>query len=225
MTYDEIVSLAKKEWLSFYHDFWKQYIELERLFLETDKYVAIDKDNAKAFSMQYNLILQAICAEVDVVIKRLCLEYDNSIDVNNMGQYIELINSKDAEFKNTKVELNLYNIEILPWENIGYRNEKKEVICPYWWNGYINVKHKRLLFSKAGNKFNINARNLKQANQKNVLGALAGLFVLEMKCLEKMRERLDGEFEKYGYQHVTVELCDKFNDSIFQETIDISENI
>ena len=178
-----------------------------------------------SFLMQYNLILQAICAEVDVVIKRLCLEYDNSIDVNNMGQYIELINSKDAEFKNTKVELNLYNIEILPWENIGYRNKKNEVICPYWWNGYINVKHKRLLFSKAGNKFNINARNLKQANQKNVLGALAGLFVLEMKCLEKMRERLDAEFEKYGYQHVTVELCDKFNDSIFQETIDISKNI
>lgn len=225
MTYDEIVSLAKKELLSFYHDFWKQYIELERLFLETEKYVAIDKDNAKAFSMQYNLILQAICAEVDVVIKRLCLEYDNSIDVNNMGQYIELINSQDAEFKNTKVELNLYNIEILPWENIGYRNKKKEVICPYWWNGYINVKHKRLLFSKASNNFNIDARNLKQANQKNVLGALAGLFVLEMKCLEKMRYRLDTEFEKYGYQHVTVELCDKFNDSIFQETIDISENI
>ena len=95
------------------------------------------------------------------------------------------------------------------------------MICPYWRNGYINVKHKRSLFSKAGNKFNINTRNLKQANQ----GALAGLFVLEIKCLEKMRARHDADFEKYGFQYVTVELCDKFNDSIFQETIDISENI
>ena len=38
MDYKELVLKVSKEELSFYHDFWKQYIELEKLFLETEKY-------------------------------------------------------------------------------------------------------------------------------------------------------------------------------------------
>ena len=71
MNYDELVRKASKEELTFYHDFWKQYIALEKLVLETEKYVAISKDNENTFSIQYNILLQAICAEVDVVIKRI----------------------------------------------------------------------------------------------------------------------------------------------------------
>lgn len=65
----------------------------------------------------------------------------------------------------------------------------------------------------------------RQAKQKNVLGALAGLFVLEEKCSEKMRARYREEFKKYDFPSVTVEISDKFNDSIFQENIEVSENI
>lgn len=45
MTYDELVRKTEQEELKFYHDFWKPYIELEKLFLETEKYVAISDKN------------------------------------------------------------------------------------------------------------------------------------------------------------------------------------
>lgn len=227
MNYDELVRKASKEELTFYHDFWKQYIALEKLVLETEKYVAISKDNENTFSIQYNILLQAICAEVDVVIKRLCYEYDSQAEVYDMYDYIQLITSHDLNFKDVKVRLQLYEMEIMPWKNIGIRqiNGKKQLICPYWWNGYIDVKHKRLIFSLSGNEFKISERKIRQAKQKNVLGALAGLFVLEEKCLEKMRARNREEFKKYDFPSVTVEISDKFNDSIFQENIEVSENI
>ena len=227
MDYKELVLKVSKEELSFYHDFWKQYIELEKLFLETEKYVAISKYNENAFSIQYNILLQAICAEVDVVIKRLCYEYDNQTEVHNMYDYIELITSHDLNFKNIKVRLQHYEMEIMPWKDIGIRqvNGESKLICPYWWNGYIYVKHRRLTFSLSANEFNISERNIRQANQKNVIGALAGLFALEEKCLEKMRERHMEEIKKNGYPPVTIEISDKFNDSIFQETINVDENI
>lgn len=225
MNYDELVRKASKEELTFYHDFWKQYIALEKLVLETEKYVAISKDNENTFSIQYNILLQAICTEVDVVIKRLC--YDSQAEVHDMYDYIQLITSHDLNFKDVKVRLQLYEMEIMPWKNIGIRqiNGKKQLICPYWWNGYIDVKHKRLIFSLSGNEFKISERKIRQAKQKNVLGALAGLFVLEEKCLEKMRARNREEFKKYDFPSVTVEISDKFNDSIFQENIEVSENI
>lgn len=227
MNYDELVRKASKEELTFYHDFWKQYIALEKLVLETEKYVAISKDNKNTFSIQYNILLQAICAEVDVVIKRLCYEYDSQAEVNDMYDYIQLITSHDSNFKDVKVRLQLYKMEIIPWKNIGIRqvNGEDKFICPYWWNGYIDVKHKRLIFSLSGNEFKISERNIRQAKQKNVLGALAGLFVLEEKCLEAMRARYREEFKKYDFPPVTIEISYKFNDSIFQENIEVSENI
>ena len=47
----------------------------------------------------------------------------------------------------------------------------------------------------------------------------------EAKNEEKMRARYREEFKKYDFPSVTVEISDKFNDSIFQETIEVSENI
>lgn len=56
MNYDELVRKASKEELTFYHDFWKQYIALEKLVLETEKYVAFSKDNENALlnTIQYS---------------------------------------------------------------------------------------------------------------------------------------------------------------------------
>ena len=225
MTYDELVRKTEQEELKFYHDFWKQYIELEKLFLETEKYVAICDKNKNTYSIQYNILLQAICAEVDVVIKRLCYEYDSQVKVEDMKDYIHIITLFDPFLKDIEVNLELYSMLIHPWKNIGFRevNGVEKPKCPYWWDGYIKLKHRRLTFSKSNNEFNILERNIQQANQKNVLGALAGLFVLETRCLQKMRERFSKEFQNNGFSSTTVEICNRFNDSIFQETIETME--
>ena len=49
MTKEELKEKASIEELKFYRDFWKQYIELEKLFLETEKYVAISEKNKNTF--------------------------------------------------------------------------------------------------------------------------------------------------------------------------------
>lgn len=225
MTNDELVSELKSEKLKFYNDFWKQYIALEKLFLETEKYVTISKDNAKAYSIQYNIILQAICSEVDVVIKRLCYEYDSLAEVDNMWKYVELILLHDPKFKDVKVKLDLYNMEFEPWQNIEFKQikDRTKLIVPYWWDGYLKVKHNRLIFYKTGNEFKISERNIKQANQNNVLGALAGLYVLEIRCLEKMNERFIKKFEENCLPIVTIDIYDEFNKSIFQEDVHVIE--
>ena len=217
MTKEELIGKAQVEELKFYRDFWKQYIELEKLFLETEKYVAISEKNKNTFSIQYNILLQAICAEVDVVIKRVCLEYDSKEKLNNMSDYIRIITKKDPYFSNVEVNIKIYDMKIYPWKNIGFRNDngKEKVNCPYWWDGYIKIKHRRLTFSKEGECFTIKERNIQQA----------GLFVLEIKCLEKMREKFKNLFQQNGLTSESVELDNQFNDSFFQKSLDIIERI
>lgn len=225
MTYDEIVKKNEQEELKFYHDFWKHYIELEKLFLETEKYVAISEKNKKTYSIQYNIILQAVCAEIDIVLKRLCYEYDSSSHPENMLEYINMIKLFDSNLQNEEVELELYGLKYNPWKNISYINNKGEEVLkvPYWWDGYIKLKHRRLTFSKNNNVFNIIERNIQQANQSNVLGALAGLYTIEMRCLNKMRYRFIRLFQDNGYPHTSLEISNRFNDSMFQETIETTE--
>jgi len=225
MTYEEIVKKQQKQEIAFYHEFWKQYIELEKLFLETEKYVAINDKNFKTYSIQYNILLQAICAEVDVVIKRFCFEFDNTTNIDDMYKYVNFILLHMPNLVNKQVNMQLYDLNITPWKGIGFRrnNKGKEfVIPPYWWDGYIKIKHRRITFSKNDNEYKILERNMVQANQKNVLGALAGLFVLEIECLNKMRERFKILFENAGYPTVEAGL-DMFNNSIFQQELNIFE--
>ncbi len=226
MNHEELVKLFGKEEFDFYHNCLRQYEELEKLVLETDKFCAISPLNEKTFSLQYNFLLQNLCSEVDVLIKRLCYEYDKSKNVKNMFDYINVITSNDPDFKNITVKLGYYDIEIKPWYEIKIikENGKEKVICPYWWNGYTNVKHKRLIFNLEHKGINIFNENIQLANQKNVLGALAGLFVLEIKCFEKMRTRHSEELKKNFGVDETVEVIENFN-SIFLKNIKVSLNI
>ena len=224
MNYRELEIKQEKEELLFYHDFWKHYIALEKLFMETEKYVAISEDNKKTYSIQYDILLQAICGEIDVVIKRLCYELDYNSQVHDMYDYIRVLLKNDKYIQEREAKLELYNMKFIPWKNIGFmvQNGHKKPICPKWWNVYIGVKHNRITFEKQDNEFKIKDRNIKQANQDNVLNALAGLFIIEMRCLDLMRNRFYILFKDLGSES-TIVVSNRFNDSIFQETIEITE--
>ena len=169
--------------------------------------------------------MQAICSELDVAIKRLCYEYDHTSQVHDMYDYIKVLLENDKYIKERKVELELYNMKFVPWKDIGFRNQngKQKPNCPKWWNGYIGVKHRRITFEKEQNEFKIKERNIKQANQDNVLNALAGLFIVETRCLELMKDRFHNLFKQIG-SNTTIGIFNRFSDSIFQETIEVSES-
>lgn len=57
---------------SFSKIFWKQYLLLEKDFLETDEFVTIDKNNFKTFSSRYTYLLLNICSEIDSIVEEYC---------------------------------------------------------------------------------------------------------------------------------------------------------
>lgn len=52
---------------AFVNNYWEYYRELEKEFLETQKYVEFCIDNNASFSVEYLKLFQAVCSEIDVV--------------------------------------------------------------------------------------------------------------------------------------------------------------
>lgn len=156
-----------------YH--WEYYLVLEKDFLETERYVSFelgdnylynntspaDFGNSLTFSNEYIKQYQAICSEIDVLMKSICRELNNNSANNMKDGYTHIILNEWSGIKQQKVKMK--SIELQPfinWEAAPNYNS------PDWWTPYNKVKHERVA-------------NVKNANLKNVLNALAGLFVLE----------------------------------------------
>ena len=56
---------------SFIKSYWEYFLELEEQLIETKRYVAFDKANAKTYSIEYLKLYQAVCSEIDVVAKEI----------------------------------------------------------------------------------------------------------------------------------------------------------
>lgn len=55
----------------FLKSYWEYYLELEEQFLSTKRFIAFDKANQGAFSIEYLKLYQAVCSEIDVVGKEI----------------------------------------------------------------------------------------------------------------------------------------------------------
>ena len=153
---------------------WDYYMVLEKDFLETERYLTIDLGdnnfydgsipsdcgNSMAFSVEFIKQYQTICYEIDVILKSICTELGKPND-NKMDEYTETILS-DPKWKNiVNQKVNVKGTELQPFRNWALSPYKS----PDWWPLYNGVKHKRL-------------ENIRQANLKNVINALAGLYIL-----------------------------------------------
>lgn len=167
--------------------YWKHYLALENRFLETERYVEFDLSNGMVYSMEYMMLFQTICSEIDVVGKAyagICepsFKADKRTGLNEWWFYVTKNNPKLVEesivFRN--------KIKLQPWKNYRIRinpdKKAKRFILeenagtPAWWNAYNGAKHDR-----AGN----NGDNYKNASLQNVLTALSGLYSLEASLLE-----------------------------------------
>lgn len=154
---------------------WRYYLVLERDFLDIERYITFDLGdnysydnqmitdiaNSNAFSNELIKQYQTICSEVDVILKSICKELGNN-NANSMTVYTEEVLKKWDLLPNQKVRMNA--IELQPFLN--WRSEPN-YNSPDWWTPYNGVKHERLA-------------NFRNANLKNVVNALAGLYILEL---------------------------------------------
>lgn len=156
---------------------WGYYLTLENRFMETLSYAALCSDNYKCYSDAYALMLQVIGAEVDAVFKVYC--GFNSSDRKSIANYITEVDHKEMQtgfhgfhIRDQKIELREYEITVQPFKDWDAAKPAESLS---WWKAFTDIKHDRF-----GNK--------EQANQENVLNALAALYLLEMLILKEVTD-------------------------------------
>lgn len=151
--------------------YWRYYLMLEKRFIGSIEYVALDKKNYPTFSNEYALLIQAIGAELDTVFKVFC-GFNTEDRQKTITDYAEYILIHKKEITNQEITLKEYDLKIQPFQNW---DEKKAKQSLPWWEAFVNIKHNRYLKQS-------------QANQENILNILGALYLIEMMHLKKITE-------------------------------------
>lgn len=138
---------------------WNYFLALDDDVARLSRYLELTNANFEAYSLELARILFAAASEVDVVAKMTCEQLDAASNATNINQYREKIVGNQALLTETRVHIPRYGLTLDPWER--WRTGSN----PLWWEAYNNVKHHR-------------HTHFSEANLKNALNAVAGLFVL-----------------------------------------------
>lgn len=146
--------------------FWKQYLLLEKDFLETDEFVTIDKNNYKTFSSRYTYLLLNICSEIDSIAEEYCKVLGRK--PKNIVAKVRTIVTKTPRIKNERA-ITKYPYEVIKPAPFQAFDDK---VAAEWWRNYNLVKHAR------AEEPSDSIPNSQLANLKSVLCALAALYIL-----------------------------------------------
>lgn len=170
----------------FVRSYWNYFLELEEQLIETKRYVDFGKSNNKTFSIEFLKLLQATCSEIDVVAKIIAEWADpefKSPDNKNIQKWGFVIQKTYPDVESIAVRFN-NDYTIVPWKNWAYekyldKNGKtryrliKGKETPVWWTAYNKVKHERT------SAYGSEQTNYARANLKNLIYAMAALYILE----------------------------------------------
>lgn len=181
--------------------YWMYYLKLEKRLERTEEYVAFDEVNNKAYSIEYLALLQAICSEVDVVGKAIACHFDLSFDArrSNIQKWGYEVQTHLSGITETDVSF-MRDRMLRPWkewvlerrtssDGRAYVAYASGCRSPVWWNAYNRVKHARTTIDDGRVNYHL-------ANQKNVILALAGLFVLHRRMLMSLDSNAYGTMER-----------------------------
>jgi hypothetical protein len=110
----------------FLDDYWKYFLQLESELYSTEKYVSFSKNNQKTSSLEYLLLFQAACSEIDTVGKAIAkfknssFKMDRYTNINKWGYELQQAYPK---IEDTKIVFKPMHIYFEPWKNWEY--EKK----------------------------------------------------------------------------------------------------
>lgn len=173
----------------FIKSYWEYFLELEAQLFETKRFVAFDTANAKAYSIEYLKLYQAVCSEIDVVGKEIAVAINPNFKIDyktNIQKWGYEIQQAFPMIKDTKICFN-DDLIIQPYENWEYEKhtttdkngikktklrikDKKNAII--WWRNYNSIKHRRIGLLEG-------TKNFQLANQNNLIQAYSALFLLE----------------------------------------------
>lgn len=193
---------------TFVRSYWNYFIELEEKVISTKRFVAFDKSNYSTFSIEYLKLLQAACSEIDVVAKIIAEQFDSEFKSQknkNIYKWGFAIQNIFPNIDTIKVHFNNED-DFIPWKKWKYEKYKdaqnrtncrlvKGYENPDWWKAYNKVKHERTAPFK-DSRSKTTKTNYARANLKNLLSAMAALYILENLFLS----RLDESDNKIPYQ-------------------------
>ncbi len=140
--------------------FWIYYLNIESDLNNTLRYVELDESNYNTYSIEYVKCLLTICSEVDVLCKELCKVATPNAKAENIKDYID-------NLKEVYPKLCEYSVIVTPKINLTPWYRISEQYAPEWWIMHNKVKHER-------------SENFTNANLKNCINALAGLYILNI---------------------------------------------
>lgn len=157
--------MKRSEFVKFY---WKNYLRLEKFFIDTEKYVSIEKDNNDTYSFEYLSLFVLICNEIDSVLNELCDEIEKKNEQRNIIKKVEIVSKEIPNFKNFRVSTN--------FDFAGFHFVPFQYFAPgasaEWWQSYNDIKHRRSKLDPITKK-----PYYYQANLKNVFNSLAALYI------------------------------------------------
>lgn len=139
---------------------WNYFLAIERDLHALSRYVEFDEKNFQCFSVEIARILLAAAAEADAVCKQLCRLWNPASKASTIAAYRTEIRSHIPNSCDFEVTIPRFGLTLHPWEEW-----RSKVGVPLWWTGYNKVKHHR-------------DSDYHEANLKNALNAVAGLFVV-----------------------------------------------
>ncbi len=161
---------------SFSKIFWKQYLLLEKDFLETDEYVTIHKSNYKTFSSRYTYLFLNICSEIDSLAEEYCKVLGRK--PKTIVAKIKAIVTDTPRIKNERA-ITKYPYELIKLAPFQAFDDK---VAAEWWRNYNLVKHAR------ADEPSDSIPNSQLANLKNVISALAALYILCQNLYKKLED-------------------------------------
>ncbi len=138
---------------------WSYFLALEADMEKLSRYIEFTSDNYEVYSIELAHILLASSSEVDVVAKQLCSQLEPENNASNIKEYRKILRKVLPELEQAKVTLPRYGLELEPWSNWSNNN------TPNWWRSHNKVKHERHDY-------------FTEANLKNTLNAMSGLFLI-----------------------------------------------
>lgn len=138
---------------------WNYFLALESDIERLARFVEFTSNNFATYSIEMAHLFLAVASEVDVISKQLCLMFDIDNRACNVEHYRVVLRHYLPEMESSIVSIPRYGLTLHPWEN--WQNDQ----TPDWWREYNKVKHQR-------------DENFNLANLKNLLNAMAGLFLL-----------------------------------------------
>jgi hypothetical protein len=139
---------------------WNYLLALERDLAQISRFVEFDSRNFECFSLEIARVLLAAAAETDVVAKQVCQSLNSQSSAETITAYRDELTAAYPRIATFTVELPRFGLTLHPWDEW-----RRPTGVPIWWTAYNKTKHERHTLYH-------------QANLKNTLNAVAGLFVL-----------------------------------------------